>query len=117
MQAAHLAGAIIVTTPQDVAIGDALRGAKMFERVGVPLLGIVENMSWFEAPDGQKLPIFGSGGGARLALELGVPLLGEVPLFQPVREGGDAGTPIVLGQPDAAPSRALSAVADALERL
>jgi ATP-binding protein involved in chromosome partitioning len=117
VQAAHLAGAIIVTTPQEVAIGDALRGAKMFERVGVPLLGIVENMSWFEAPDGQKLPIFGSGGGARLALELGVPLLGEVPLFQPVREGGDAGTPIVLGQPDSAPSRALSAVADALERL
>jgi ATP-binding protein involved in chromosome partitioning len=117
VQAAHLAGAIIVTTPQDVAIGDALRGAKMFERVGVPLLGIVENMSWFEAPDGQKLPIFGSGGGARLALELGVPLLGEVPLFQPVREGGDAGTPIVLGQPQSAPSRALAAVADALERL
>ena len=117
VQAAHLAGAVIVTTPQEVAVGDALRGAKMFERVGVPILGVVENMSWYEMPDGSKLPIFGSGGGARLALELGVPLLGEIPLYQPVREGGDAGTPIVIGAPDAAAARAMIAIAETLERV
>jgi len=115
VQAAHLAGAIIVTTPQDVAVGDALRGAKMFERVGVPVLGVVENMSWFDAPDGSRLPIFGSGGGARLALELGVRLLGEVPLHQPVREGGDSGTPIVVGDPSSGAARALTAIAEALD--
>jgi ATP-binding protein involved in chromosome partitioning len=115
VQAAHLAGAVIVTTPQEVAVGDALRGAKMFERVGVPVLGVVENMSWFDAPNGDRLPIFGSGGGARLALELGVRLLGEVPLHQPVREGGDAGTPIVLGAPGSPAAAALSAIADAID--
>jgi len=116
VQAAQLAGAVIVTTPQEVAVGDALRGAKMFERVGVPVLGVVENMSWFDSPDGSRLPIFGSGGGARLALELGVPLLGEVPLFQPVREGGDTGAPVVLGHPSSAAAKALAEVADAIER-
>ena len=116
VQAAQLAGAIIVTTPQEVAVGDALRGAKMFERVGVPILGVVENMSWWDAPDGQRTPIFGSGGGARLALELGVPLLGEIPLYQPVREGGDAGTPVVSSMPDSAPARALTAVAERIDR-
>ena len=117
VQAAQLAGAIIVTTPQDVAVGDALRGAKMFERVGVPVLGVVENMSWLDGPDGSRIPMFGSGGGARLALELGVPLLGEIPLWMPVREGGDAGTPVVVSAPEAAASRALAGVADALERI
>ncbi|HVZ49194.1 MAG TPA: Mrp/NBP35 family ATP-binding protein [Gemmatimonadaceae bacterium] len=116
VQAAHMHGAVIVTTPQEVAVGDALRGAKMFERVGVPILGVVENMSWYEAPDGQRLPLFGAGGGARLALELGVPLLGEVPLHQAVREGGDGGTPIVASAPDTAAARALTAVAESLDR-
>jgi ATP-binding protein involved in chromosome partitioning len=116
VQAAHLAGAIIVTTPQEVAVGDALRGAKMFERVGVRVLGVVENMSWFESPTGEKLPLFGSGGGARLALELGVPLLGEIPLQQQVREGGDAGTPVVTSAPDSAPARALAAIAERIEQ-
>lgn len=116
VQAAHLAGAVIVTTPQEVAVGDALRGAKMFERVGVPVLGVVENMSWFELANGDKMPIFGSGGGARLALELGVPLLGEIPLWQPVREGGDSGTPIVISAPDSPAARAMTAVAEMLER-
>lgn len=115
VQAAHLAGAVIVTTPQEVAVGDALRGAKMFERVGVPILGVVENMSWYEMPDGAKLPIFGSGGGARLALELGVPLLGEIPLYQPVREGGDAGTPIIIGAPDSPAARVMMAIAETID--
>jgi len=115
VQAAQLAGAIIVTTPQEVAVGDALRGAKMFERVGVPILGVVENMSWWESPDGRRLPIFGSGGGARLALELGVPLLGEIPLHQPVREGGDSGTPVVVSAPESAPAMALASIAERVD--
>ena len=112
VQATQVGGAIIVTTPQEVAVGDALRGAKMFERVGVPLLGVVENMSWFESPEtGKPLPIFGSGGGKRLADELGSPLLGEVPLYPPVLTGGDNGTPIVVSDPGSAAARALSEVA------
>jgi len=112
VQAAKIAGAVIVTTPQEVAIGDALRGAKMFERVGVPVLGIVENMSWFESPEtGKPMAIFGSGGGQRLADELGVPLLGQVPLHPPVLEGGDTGRPIVVADPGCSAAKRLSDVA------
>ena len=80
-QTVHIRAAIIVTTPQEVAVGDSLRGAKMFERVGVPVLGVVENMSYFVCPHcGERTEIFLAGGGSRLADELGVPLLGQVPL-------------------------------------
>ncbi|MEO7502837.1 MAG: Mrp/NBP35 family ATP-binding protein [Gemmatimonadaceae bacterium] len=100
VQATRVAGALIVTTPQEVAIGDALRGAKMFQRVDVPVLGVIENMSWLEcAHCGERTFLFGSGGGARLAVELGVPLLGQIPLYGPVLAGGDAGMPIVVGEP------------------
>jgi ATP-binding protein involved in chromosome partitioning len=113
VQATHVSGAIIVTTPQEVAVGDSLRGAKMFERVGVPLLGVVENMSYFESPEtGRPLAIFGTGGGKRLADELGVPLLGEVPLYPPVMVGGDAGNPIVAGDPSSTAARKLGEVAE-----
>ena len=113
VQATHVDGAIIVTTPQDVATGDALRGAKMFQRVNVPVLGIVENMSWFECPHcGKPTPIFGTGGGKRLADELELPLLGEIPLYPRIHEGGDRGTPIVVAEPDAAAARALQSLAD-----
>src|SRR5213596_4158545 len=96
VQATLVKGAIIVTTPQEVAVGDALRGAKMFQRVNVPVIGIVENMSWFECPHcGKPSALFGSGGGQRLATELGLPLLGQVPLYPKVMEGGDRGLPIV----------------------
>jgi ATP-binding protein involved in chromosome partitioning len=115
VQAAKIEGAVIVTTPQEVAVGDALRGAKMFERVGVPVLGIVENMSWFESPEtGKPMAIFGSGGGQRLADELGVPLLGQVPLYPPVGEGGDTGRPIVMADPSCSAARQLVAVAGKL---
>ncbi|MDP9177678.1 MAG: Mrp/NBP35 family ATP-binding protein [Gemmatimonadota bacterium] len=101
VQATRVAGALIVTTPQEVAIGDALRGAKMFQRVDVPVLGVVENMSWLEcAHCGERTFLFGSGGGARLAAELGVPLLGQIPLYAPVLAGGDTGMPIVVGEPE-----------------
>jgi ATP-binding protein involved in chromosome partitioning len=115
VQATQVSGAVIVTTPQEVAVGDALRGAKMFERVGVPLLGVVENMSYFESPDtGKPMAIFGSGGGRRLAEELKVPLLGEVPLYPPVLDGGDRGAPIVVSDPACTAARTLTAVAEAI---
>lgn len=121
VQATHVHGAVIVTTPQPVATGDALRGARMFQRVSVPVLGVVENMSWLEcAGCGMRTPLFGSGGGRGLADELGVPLLGEIPIYQPVRAGGDEGVPIVLSEPESAAARALEdaarRVVDALDR-
>ncbi|HVT37792.1 MAG TPA: Mrp/NBP35 family ATP-binding protein [Gemmatimonadaceae bacterium] len=113
VQATQVGGAIIVTTPQEVAVGDALRGAKMFERVGVRVLGVVENMSYFESPEtGKPMAIFGSGGGRRLANELGVQLLGEVPLFPPVLEGGDSGRPIVVADPGSRAARELVGIAE-----
>jgi len=113
VQATHVSSAIIVTTPQEVATGDALRGAKMFQRVGVPVLGIVENMSWFECPHcGKPSSIFGAGGGERLAKELDLPLLGQIPLYPRVLEGGDAGAPIVVSDPESSAARALTGVAN-----
>ena len=112
VQAANIAGAVIVTTPQEVAVGDALRGAKMFQRVGVPVVGIVENMSYFESPEtGKPMAIFGTGGGRRLADELQVPLLGEVPLYPPVLEGGDHGRPIVVSDEGSSAARKLRDIA------
>ena len=113
VQATNITGAIIVTTPQEIAIGDALRGAKMFERVNVPVVGIVENMSWFECPHcGKPSPIFGEGGGERLANELGLPLLGQIPLYTRVREGGDLGRPIVVADAQSSAARALASIAE-----
>jgi len=112
VQATHVHGAVIVTTPQPVSTGDALRGAKMFERVNVPVLGIVENMSYLLcAHCGKPTPLFGSGGGRMLAEELNVPLLGEIPLESAVREGGDNGSPIIVASPDSPAARALSSIA------
>ena len=115
VQNVHVAAGVIVTTPQEVAVGDALRGAKMFEKVGVPLLGIVENMSYFVLPDGTREYVFGKGGGARLAEELGVPLLAEVPLATRVQEMGEAGTPVVLKEPASPAGQALRAMAERVE--
>jgi len=115
VQATHVSGAIIVTTPQEVAVGDALRGAKMFQRVNVPVLGIVENMSWFECPHcGKPSALFGSGGGQRLADELGLPLLGQVPMHPRIMEGADRGEPIVASDPVSTASKAITAIADRL---
>jgi ATP-binding protein involved in chromosome partitioning len=112
VQATEVDGAVIVTTPQEVSVGDALRGVKMFQRVGVPVLGIVENMSWFECPHcGKPSAIFGSGGGERLATSVELPLLGQVPLYPRVMEGGDTGAPIVVADAASSAARALSAVA------
>ena len=116
-QAIQLAGAVIVTTPQEVAIGDALRSAKMFERVGVPVLGVVENMSHFACPHcGERTDIFLSGGGNRLAVEVGVPLLGEIPLQAGVADLGDTGAPVIVAQPDSPAAIALRQIAEALRK-
>ncbi len=119
VQATQVHGAVIVTTPQQVAVGDALRGVKMFERVSVPVLGIVENMSWFENPEtGKPIAIFGSGGGSRLAKEADLPLLGQVPLDPRIQEGGDTGRPIVVAEPTSAAAKEFSSVTKrVLERL
>jgi len=91
----RLAGAVIVTTPQDVALADAIKAVAMFRKVDVPVLGMVENMSFFSCPHcGGRSEIFGHGGGRRTAERLQVPFLGEIPLETRIREGGDAGTPV-----------------------
>ncbi len=107
-----VAGAVIVSTPQDIALIDARRGVAMFEKVGVRILGLVENMSFFHCPQcGHSTPVFGHGGARTEALRLGVPFLGEVPLLLDVRQAGDAGQPIVLAAPDSAGAVALTAIA------
>jgi ATP-binding protein involved in chromosome partitioning len=112
-QTIHLHGAVIVTTPQEVATGDSLRGAKMFERVGTRVLGVVENMSYYVCEHcGQKSELFLSGGGARLAEELAVPLLGQIPLQAGLAALADAGQPVVVAAPDSPGGRALREVAD-----
>jgi ATP-binding protein involved in chromosome partitioning len=105
-QQVPLAGAVIVSTPQDLALIDARKGLNMFKKVDVPLLGIVENMSYFIAPDtGKRYDIFGHGGARREAERLGVTFLGEVPLEMGIRESSDAGTPVVVSKPDGAEAR------------
>jgi len=115
-QAVPMAGVVVVTTPQQVSLADARRGLAMFLQMGVPVLGVVENMSAFIPPDApeKRYAIFGSGGGASLAAEAGVPLLAELPLELPVREGGDSGHPVVLSAPDSATAQAFIALADRL---
>jgi len=112
-QAVPMAGVVIVTTPQTVALLDSRKGLKMFEQLGVKVLGIVENMSYFSPPDmpEKQYDIFGSGGGEKTASELGIPLLGCIPLEISLREGGDGGVPIVVGQPESASAKALNAIA------
>jgi ATP-binding protein involved in chromosome partitioning len=113
VQTTKLAGAIIVTTPQEVSVGDALRGVRMFERVEVPVLGIVENMSWLECTHcGKPMALFGEGGGQRLADEVGLPLLGQVPLYPPVMKGGDTGAPIVATDPNSSAAKAIRAITE-----
>jgi ATP-binding protein involved in chromosome partitioning len=110
-QHAPLTGAVIVTTPQDVSLIDARKGLDMFRQVRVPVLGIVENMSYFIGDDGKRYDIFRHGGGKRLAAEAGVPFLGEVPIDARVAECGDAGVPIVHKYPDSPAGKAYRALA------
>jgi ATP-binding protein involved in chromosome partitioning len=110
-QTAPLSGAVIVTTPQDVALIDARKGLEMFRQVRVPVLGIVENMSYFQGEDGKRVNLFGHGGGQKLANEAGVPFLGEIPIDPRVAECGDQGDPIVHKYPDSVVAKAYQALA------
>src|SRR3989475_1924795 len=110
-------GAVLVTTPQEVALIDVRRALRMFETVAVPVLGVVENMSYFIAPDtGNRYNIFGEGGGERLAAQYGVPFLGSVPMGIEVREGGDRGVPVVVGHPESPQAQAFRKVAEEVAR-
>jgi len=111
-QHAPLSGAVIVTTPQDVSLVDARKGLQMFREVRVPVLGIVENMSYFLGNDGTRYEIFRHGGGKKLAAEAGVPFLGELPIDPRVAECGDQGEPIVSRHPESPVSEAYLALAD-----
>jgi ATP-binding protein involved in chromosome partitioning len=110
-QNAPLTGAVIVTTPQDVSLVDARKGLEMFRQVRVPVLGIVENMSYFIGADGKRYEIFRHGGGRKLAAEAGVPFLGEIPIDPRVAECGDEGDPIVHRHPDSGVAQAYRALA------
>jgi ATP-binding protein involved in chromosome partitioning len=108
-----VAGAVLVTTPQTVSVADTRRAVRMYQKLNVPILGIVENMSYFACPGcGRESDLFGKGGGERLAEELGVPFLGRLPLYEPIRVGGDTGVPIVIGEPDSEPARAFMQLAE-----
>jgi len=110
-------GAVLVTTPQEVALIDVRRALRMFETVAVPVLGVIENMSYFIAPDtGNRYNIFGEGGGERLAEEYGVPFLGSIPMGIEVREGGDKGVPVVVGNPESPQAQAFRKVAEEVAR-
>jgi ATP-binding protein involved in chromosome partitioning len=117
-QQAPLSGAVIVTTPNDLSVVDARKALKMFEKVNVPVLGVIENMAWFSPPDlpGRRYYIFGRGGGARLAEELGAPFLGEVPIDPRIAEGGDLGRPIVRFAPDSEAAAAFRELAGNVAR-
>lgn len=114
-QLVPLTGAVIVTTPQDVALLDSKKGLAMFKKVHVPVLGIVENMSYFDCPHcHEKTEIFSRGGGKLAAEKLGVPFLGEIPIDPAIREGGDNGMPIVIADPASPQAQAFTAIAKAL---
>ncbi len=110
-QSLPLSGGLIVTLPQQVSLDDALRGLEMFRQLNIPILGIVENMSYLEMPDGTRVDIFGSGGGQRLANLAKVPFIGAVPMDPTVRKGGDTGKPIVISNPESVAAKALAKIA------
>jgi ATP-binding protein involved in chromosome partitioning len=117
VQTVALSGAVIVTTPQEVALIDARKASSMFAKVNVPVLGIIENMSYFLAPtDGKRYDIFGAGGGEREAARLKVPLLGSIPLDIETREAGDRGMPVVLENPKSLVSKVFEKIADELRK-
>jgi ATP-binding protein involved in chromosome partitioning len=115
-QTVPLDGGIIVTTPQEASLGVVRKGIAMFEKVNVPILGIVENMSWFIAPNGDRVEIFGHGGGRAEAERKKVPFLGEIPIYLKIREGGDAGLPVTAADPQSAPARPFLRLAETLRK-
>jgi ATP-binding protein involved in chromosome partitioning len=115
-QTVPLDGGVIVTTPQEASLGVVRKGIAMFNKVNVPILGIVENMSYFTAPNGERVEIFGHGGGQTEAGRQNLPFLGEVPIFTEIREGGDQGVPVVVSSPDGPAAKAFVKIADSLRK-
>jgi len=115
-QTVPLDGGVIVTTPQEASLGVVRKGIAMFEKVNVPMLGIVENMSYFTTPNGERVEIFGHGGGRKEAERLKLPFLGEIPIFTSIREGGDKGVPIVVSAPEQSPGRVFLQIAENLRK-
>lgn len=114
-QTVPLDGGVVVTTPQEASLGVVRKGIGMFEKVNVPILGIVENMSYFTTPNGDRVEIFGHGGGHAEALRKNIPFLGEVPIFTEIRAGGDRGLPVVVSDPEKAPGKAFIQIARTLQ--
>ncbi|HUN65550.1 MAG TPA: Mrp/NBP35 family ATP-binding protein [Bacteroidota bacterium] len=115
VQKTPLAGAVLVTTPQDISLADARKAYAMFEKVNVPVLGLIENMSYYVCPHcGQRENIFATGGGEKAAAELHVPYLGNIPIYTPIRVGGDVGKPIVVLEPEAEQSRTIRQITRAM---
>jgi ATP-binding protein involved in chromosome partitioning len=114
-QTVALDGGVVVTTPQEASLGVVRKGIAMFQKVNVPILGIVENMSFFTAPSGERIEIFGHGGGKAEAERQGIPFLGEIPIFTEIRVGGDRGVPVVVAGPKEPAGEAFIKVAKALE--
>jgi ATP-binding protein involved in chromosome partitioning len=115
-QTVPLDGGVIISTPQEASLGVVRKGIAMFRKVNVPILGIVENMSYFTTPNGERVEIFGHGGGQEEAARQDVPFLGEVPIFTEIREGGDQGMPIVVSTPNHAAGRAFIQIAEMLRK-
>ena len=113
-QSLPLSGGVIVTLPQQVSLEDARRGMEMFRQLNVPILGVVENMSYLELPDGSRMDIFGTGGGQQLAKEGNVPFLGTIPMDAKVRTGGDNGRPVIVENPKSPAAFALRVIAEAI---
>ena len=114
-QTVPVAGAVIVTTPQQVSLADSRRAVAMYKKLNIPTLGVIENMSYFICPGCQKeSDIFGTGGGEKMAGSLGIPFLGRIPLYQPIREGGDTGVPLMIAEPEAPAARAIVLAAEKL---
>jgi ATP-binding protein involved in chromosome partitioning len=115
-QTVPLDGGVIVTTPQEASLGVVRKGIAMFEKLNVPILGLVENMSYFTSPDGQRVEIFGYGGGRKEAESRQLPFLGEIPIFVEIRRGGDSGLPVVVADAQSAPAQAFIDIAKALRK-
>jgi ATP-binding protein involved in chromosome partitioning len=112
-QLVPVAGAILVTTPQQVSLADTRRAVAMYKKLNIPPLGVIENMSYFVCPECRhESDIFGHGGGEKMAADMGIPFLGRIPIYQPIREGSDAGVPIMISEPDAPAAQAFMATAE-----
>src|SRR6185436_17467111 len=114
-QTVPLDGGVIVTTPQEASLGVVRKGIAMFAKVNVPILGIIENMSYFTAPTGERVEIFGHGGGHTEAQRQNIPFLGEVPIFMDIRIGGDEGVPVVVSSPEGPSAGAFLEIANRLQ--